>query len=323
MAKKTELTHDIPTMNQEPKITIIGTGPIGSWLAHELIANGSKISFVDRDASIRERCWTIERDGIVHTWTTSLERSKLPTSDLIFVAARADDLDAIWQEHASDLPVLQGRTIIVCCNGDIEATVKLWQTARPDITFLIGVVTAGITEKTNNHYLRNDRTGKCFYGPLTSEQSEPHKADVKNLSSEFIYDPDIRERARKKWLFNTAANTLAGALQLPRNDLMIYVHRNCLRELFDEAYDLACERWIAWHLKDGANPKHREALWLELCQLIADTGSNENSMSRAARLGKGMGEAMFLGGMAFGHRGYPTLKRMTNLLLKGGPSFPA
>ncbi|NBQ54607.1 MAG: hypothetical protein EBU49_13655, partial [Proteobacteria bacterium] len=78
-----------------------------------------------------------------------------------------------------------------------------------------------------------------------------------------------------------------------------------------------------WRKDDRHNPGHREVLWLELCQLINDTGANENSMSRAVRLGTGTNEAKFLGGVAFGHAGYPEIKRMTRLLLKDEPSFPA
>ena len=316
MTKSRLLAHDVRQMDLLEKIVIIGTGPVGSWLGHELLSVGKQIAFVDENPDAHEHRWTIEVDDITSTHAATVDRSLLAAARVIFVATRAHHLFAVWQDHLAVLPPApqppkppKPQTIIFCCNGYVEPIINTWQATRPDIHFQIGIVTAGIAEKNGRNFLRTDRTGKCFYGPL-SPNAGPNK-----YSPEFIYDPDIRERARKKWLFNTAANTLAGVLQLPRNDLMIHAYRNRLRELFDEAFDLGCELWDGWRQKTQESPGHRETLWLELCQLITDTGANENSLSRAARTGKGTGEAQFLGGVAFSHIGYPELKRMTRLLL--------
>lgn len=323
MVKKRDLSHDLARMKPSPDIIIIGTGPVGSWIGHELRMAGHEIGFVDRGQTARDRRWTVERDGIVHEWAAPVDPRLSQVSKVIFVTTRAHHLNEVWNEHLLRLPELPGRTVIVCCNGDVERILEAWQSARPDMTFEFGVVTAGIAEKSQHNFVRGDRDGKLFYGQILKAHSHQGHEKTPIFSPEFIYDHEIRERARKKWLFNTAANTLAGALQLPRNDLMIHAHRNLLRELFDEAYDLACERWDIWRKDDRRNPGHREVLWLELCQLITDTGANENSMSRAMRLGTGTNEAKFLGGVAFGHTGYPEIKRMTRLLLKDGPSFLA
>jgi len=323
MAKNPDLSHDLARMKPSPEIIIIGTGPVGSWIGHELRLSGHEIGFADRGQTVRDRRWSVEKDGIVHGWVAPVDRRLIQTAKVIFVTARAHHLDAVWNEHLNGLPVRPDRTVIVCCNGDIEGILDAWKSARPDMTIEIGVVTAGIAEKNHECFVRGDRGGKLFHGNLSTGRSSVEAGKSQIFSPEFIYDCEIRERARKKWLFNTAANTLAGTLRLPRNDLMIHIHRNRLRELFDEAYDLACERWVQWRKDDQHNPGHREALWLELCQLIKDTGANENSMSRAVRLGAGTNEARFLGGVAFGYVGYPAIKRMTRLLLKDEPSFPA
>ena len=323
MVKKGDLSHDLERMKPSPEIIIIGTGPVGSWIGHELRLAGHEIGFADRGQTTRDRRWTLEKDGIVHEWVAPLDRGLVQFAKIIFVTTRAHHLEAVWNEHLVKLRALPERTVIVCCNGDIEGIMDAWQSERPDMTIEIGVVTAGIAEKGHNHFVRGDRGGKLFHGNISNARPSTQNGQSQIFSPEFFYDREIRERARRKWLFNTAANTLAGALQLPRNDLMIHTHRNRLRELFDEAYDLACERWDRWRKDDRSNPGHREVLWLELCQLITDTGANENSMSRAVRLGIGTNEAKFLGGVAFGHAGYPEIKRMTKLLLKDGPSFLA
>ncbi len=319
MAKNQDLSHDLARMKPVPEIVIIGTGPVGSWIGHELRMAGHEIGYADRGQMTRDRRWTIEKDGIVHAWVAPVGGGLIQQAKVIFVTTRAHHLDGVWNQHLFNLPALPDRTVIVCCNGDIEGILDAWQSARPDMTIEVGVVTAGIAEKGlefHEHFVRGDREGKLFHGKVSNSKAFREDAKPRISSPAFIYDPEIRQRARKKWLFNTAANTLAGAMQLPRNDLMIHAYRNRLRELFDEAYDLACERWERWRIDHHQNPGHREVLWLELCQLISDTGANENSMSRAVRLGTGTNEAMFLGGVAFGHAGYPEIKRMTKILLQ-------
>ncbi len=250
----------------------------------------------------------MESAGIARTHKARVDAGALRSASTIFVTTRAHHLDSVWQGLLHDLPRADTRNVITCCNGLIEGTLDSWRTKRPDIKFYLGIITAGVTERDPGYFVRSDRSGTCFYGAL--DESGPT-----GLPPVFTWDENIRERARRKWLFNTAANTLAGALKLSRNDLMVTTFRNHLRDLFDEAYDLACELWPDWRHDEAQNPARRETLWLELCQLIADTGGNENSMSRAVRLGKGTGEARFLGGVAFGHAGYPELKRMTRRLL--------
>lgn len=261
----------------------------------------------------------MEAAGIVTSHSAPVNPAATDHAPVIVVTTRAHHLDAVWRATIAHLPRILDRHIIVCCNGLVEEIMDSWQRRRPDIHFHAGMVTAGITGAGPGRFIRSDTTGKCYFGPLAGHAG-PHASPLPGLTKLFpaqvlVFEPSIVERTRKKWVFNTAANTLAGVLRLPRNDLMISAHRKMFRELFDEAYDLACELWAPWRKEDQRNPGHREVLWLELCQLIVDTGANENSMSRAARLGKGTGEARFLGGVAFGHEGYPELKRMTRLLL--------
>jgi len=308
MTKTPHLPHDLQGMERSSHIVIIGTGAVGSWLASEILRQDKPVAFVDRDSTPRSREWTVESAGIARTHRARVDTGTLQSANTIIVTTRAHHLEAVWQELLADLSGSVERKVVVCCNGLIEGTLDQWRARRPDILFYLGIVTAGVTERDPGHFVRSDRSGTCYYGAL--DNSGP--ADLPPV---FIWDAKIRERARRKWLFNTAANTLAGALKLSRNDLMITTFRNHLRDLFDESYDLACELWPDWRQDEARNPARRETLWLELCQLIADTGGNENSMSRAARLGKGTGEARFLGGVAFGHSGYPELKRMTRRLL--------
>lgn len=301
-------------------IVIVGTGPVGTWLGSELLDQGRGVGFIDRDSTPRTREWIMESRGIVRNLKAKVDPSCLRAAKTIIVTTRAHHLESVWNELLIGLPEAKGHAVIVCSNGLIEGILGHWRAKRPDISFYLGIVTAGVTEKEPGYFVRSDQSGRCFFGPVGDIRERPDIIATRDhvssggLSGIFEWDPRIQERARRKWLFNTAANTLAGAMRLPRNDLMITNHRNFLRTLFDEAYDLACEMWTDWRENDRKSPASRETLWLELCQLIADTGGNENSMSRAARLGKGTGEARFLGGVAFGHTGYPELKRMTRIL---------
>jgi ketopantoate reductase len=317
-------------IDHKPKIFVAGNGPVGSWIAHELLLWNFEVSFLLSKGPPRDVSWSfVSGDVTTPHKVPGIDQLaiSIPTKSpsLVIVATRANDLASLWDKQLSLLPPAkddgnahESPVIMICCNGWVAEEIATWSRLRPDLKFLLAVTTAGITRAPGNTFLRTDSAGKIWWGPLRSEGHTP--AWEKSLPPIFVNDPAIIERARRKWLFNTAANTLAGVLKLPRNHLMIDVHRNRLRQLFDEAYDLGCELWPEWRAKAFKEPARRETLWHELCLLIRETGANENSMSRAARTGSGTAEALYLGGLAFERTGYPELKQATAQLLRDEPS---
>jgi ketopantoate reductase len=316
------------TTEKKPAITIIGKGAIGSWIAHEFLNAGYTVSFVHRASHMPKQeqryIWTIREnsfetsheapligklsDGISQSW-----------DNLIIIATRASDLPDVWQNHISALPPCESPDraplILVCCNGWVVEMIQNWAVLRPDLTFRLAIATVGIKHTSGHIFLRTDQAGTVWWGPITPSPKKNQSADKTGLPLAFEWDVDIIERSRQKWLFNTAANTLAGSLELPRNDMLLDIYRNRLRDLFDEAYDLGCELWTEWMLENKLKPARREELWQALCRLIRATGANENSMSRAVRTGEGKAEALYLGGLALDRIGYPELKKATRKIL--------
>ena len=294
-----------------------------------MISAGYDVSFVVRDSSrsLADHTWILRHGRDESKWSAPLRKNiaeEVATrrQRLIVVATRTNDLASVWTTHLSRLPVSESpeeKTVIfVCCNGWAADTIMQWAKARPDLMFRLAITTAGIAQTGDSLFVRSDETGKIWWGPIHAAYGSKIRYPAESaLPPVFEWDAQIMERARRKWLFNTAANTLAGVYQLARNQLLLEQHRNQLRELFDEAHDLGCEMWPEWQRDNNRNPGRREVLWRDLCALIRATGANENSMSRAAKTGKGTAEAMYLGGLAFGHTGYPELKKATRKLLHG------
>lgn len=303
-------------MQSTTETTIIGTGAIAAWLGHELISTGTAVKFCDRGDTPEKWSWNIIYNQIVHSHTAAIDSTSLKMASNIFVAVRSHSLPEIWTTRISSLPHLDGRSICVCSNGFIEPELEKWQRERPEMIVNLGVITSGITRVDDHTFERKDDNGRLFLGPVLSTTNPDDQ--FHGFPECFEYDPAIRDRARKKWLFNTAANTVAGVYALDCNQRILSNHYNLLRELFDEAFDLASEMWSTWRQEATDHPAHREILWLELRQLLIDTRHNQNSMAAAVRRGDldALGEAMLLGGLAFTHSGYPALKFWTRKLLQ-------
>lgn len=299
---------------------IVGTGSLAAWIGHELLSADLTTIFCTNRRLADSWSWSLIHSGIEHQHTAPINCRALEESHNIFIATRAHHLQEIWRTYLLNLPDMDGRRIFVCSNGLIEEILECWQRQRRGLIINQAVITAGITRLTASTFKRKDTTGKLYYGPIVPTHTiSTHQTTFEqpNLPLSFEYDNDIKNRSRKKWLFNTAANTVAGVFALAKNEQILSQHHNLLRELYDEAFDLACELWPDWQRESEMRPAHREMLWLELRQLLIDTRENENSMAAAVRnkIPDGTQEALFLGGVAFQKRGYPALKYWTRKLL--------
>lgn len=120
---------------------------------------------------------------------------------------------------------------------------------------------------------------------------------------------DIRPMIRRKWIYNVVINSVAAALQLKKNGLLLN-NRAKVETAAIEAIELSDKLWPNLTFETLDKSKILEQIW----QVIHATAGNQNSMVRDVLLGRRT-ESDYLAGLAMDYDGFPTLKRLHGLIV--------
>jgi len=282
---------------------IIGNGALGIAIASRILEIGESPRFLGRQGPA-------ELKGVkLQSVTIDLEAptdEELSQPWVVFITVKAHHLETALKhlEH-----VRTSCPVVYLGNGFIDNLWKETQLLFPDLIWRVGLTTFAVSQISEKKFEIHHPKGQVVIGPLLPKSPTlGEKILFEKAPAAFVWNEHAHYLRRKKWLFNTALNTLCGAHRLRTNGAALS-HEPALRLLFHEAFKLGTERWGAWQ-------EPEESLYRELLALIQATSTNENSMSRDVRFGKPT-ESEYLAGVAEGHEGYPTLKSFHHKIAGG------
>ena len=285
---------------------VVGPGGLGACIAAQLQATGHVVGAVGRHGSV-DWHFTILNFGRLHQ--VAIEKSSVSINDdpaVVFVCVRAPDLRRACQDVCDWAP--RGTSAVVLGNGYFASELREFQALRPDLLWRPGMTSMAITRVGEGEYESRNDAPFLRWGSLDGASSGVPLAGESALVGALVgaqWSSNIGEEVRRKWIFNTALNTLCGAYQLPRNGLALGFEPQ-LAALFGEAWQLAIEL-------DGPTNMDPQVSWAQLLALIAATQNNENSMAKDVRLGLKT-ESEYLAGRAVGRYDFPNLKKLHGVL---------
>ncbi len=287
-------------------IIIIGPGALGVGIGYHCQAAGFNFCFLGRHGIVGNFSMEVKEGGGNQNSSSLQASASLGNSSLAFVAVKSYAFIAAIEQHLPLLP--EGIVVIPVANGYLEPDI-MWARERfPKNIWRMGFTTLAVTAKEAGVFHLLNPGGKVVWGPvdpLGGDLTPAEEALIVASKEVFSWNKDARYWVRKKWLFNTALNSLVGAYRLQKNG-DAFDREQELQSLFDEAYDLGERQWGQW--RDS-----KDLLYADLKELIEATSENENSMVRDLRQCR-QTENKFLAGIALGFEGYPNLKRIYQII---------
>ena len=285
---------------------IVGPGGLGASIAAQLQAAGHIVSVVGRHGPTDWR-FAILNFGKLHQ--VILKKSLGAANNqpnAVFVCVRAYDLQQACRDVSEWAP--GGTPVIVLGNGYFASELIQFQSLRPDLWWRPGMTSLAVTQVGEGDYESRNHAPFLRWGSLDKTSREEPLPDEGTLVGGLVgaqWSSNIAAEVRRKWIFNTALNTLCGAYQLPRNGLARNFEPQ-LALLFREAWQLAIEL-------DGPTHMDPQEVWAQFLALIDATQNNENSMARDVRLHIRT-ESEYLAGRAVGRYDFPNLKKLHAVL---------
>jgi 2-dehydropantoate 2-reductase len=279
------------------RVTMIGPGAVGMFLAQRLLRRGVSVGFVGPEGPRAVRQTFKACDGVFDLNLPMPTAAEIADSDLAFVVVKAFQLS---QALSATRGLKPGTPVIVTVNGAIHEVVSHEQRRSPQLLWRLGSCTFGVSRTATGVFEQRSLRGEVLIGPFSREES-PSLAEqtiIQNDPEVFAWRPDMLQLYRRKWLYNTVINTLCAVMRHPRNGELLN-DEPLVGLVFDEAYRLGETLWGPWAFE-------RKALYSGVIDLIRATAENENSMARDVRLGRRT-ESEFLAGLAKDRRAYPRL----------------
>jgi ketopantoate reductase len=289
-------------LGDQDQAVIIGNGAIGTALYHRLERLGLTVGFVTRLGPV---AWQAQFAG---TPPVAAPRIELSSARIVLavVAVKAFDLETAL---AWTMQLPPGAVVWPLSNGAVTEVVEVAAARRKDLEWRLGYCTFGVTALGPASYQAGSAGGELGVGPLHGSTGlSPLEQSWLTREPLFKWHPRIIWMHHRKWLFNTAINTLAAARRLPTNGLLLG-DLPMLAAVFSEALALGQQLWGPW-------PQPRDELYAALLQLIQATAGNENSMARDVRLARRT-ESLFLAGLAKDERIYPLLTSLHQRITQG------
>ncbi len=296
-------------------IQIVGSGAVGHYLAYRMQAHDIPFKLINRQGrAINSQFAGFDGSTMALSSSHGKDTSKISRPhaqesndgfEIVFFTIKAFDLQTAVQQK---LRTLEQPAVLIClCNGAVEFTLQKLAVSNPQHIWRIGLCTVGISRNDSQIFQQKSQSGIVHWGPLTKRQETEQSVTVieRNLLQRienFAYKDNILPFCHKKWLFNMTINTLCAAKRLASNGALL-AHRDLVVAVFNESYQLGIELFGPW-------PFIREQLLQETMTLIAQSGSNENSMAVDVRLGRKT-EVAFLSGLAYNAAKYPLLMELT------------
>lgn len=230
----------------------------------------------------------------------------------VFFTVKAFDLEIALLQQADQWP--ESLPFITLCNGYIWPIIENIYPHLGRRPIRVGMTTIGSTIQDNGTILIFSTNTSTAWGhwpdsnipAITPDQRELEL--LKNFPGGHWYD-DIRPMIRRKWIYNVVINSVAAALKLKKNGLLLN-YRAEVETATIEAIELSNKLWQNLPFATLDNSKIPEQIW----QVIQATAGNQNSMVRDLLLGRRT-ESDYLAGLAMHYDGFPTLKRLHGIIV--------
>jgi ketopantoate reductase len=295
--------------NQLSPIILVGPGALGIGLAHCLVSLGYSVRFLGHQGPISvDKELRLPGGETFRLQTPCAPLAELKASRLVLFAVKAFALEQALHDHKDRFD--PHTPLVPVGNGLVEPVLACQTFGHP---WRLGVSTMAVTQLSSGVFsLRH--FGKTSWGGYpTATLPTLFEQEVFEKGKEFFnWLTDPLPVCRRKWLFNTALNSLCGVHGLSSNGEAFHYLEE-LKAIFHEAYVLGQQLWGTW-------PFEETTLFEQLLRLVEQTRDNENSMARDLRLGQ-PSENDYLAGVARDLPGFPRL-RAIHQRLKHPPTHP-
>jgi 2-dehydropantoate 2-reductase len=235
-------------MASEPKIAIVGAGPVGGILGAYLARAGHYIVLCDIQKPhldvIKERGLSITgvsemtaQCGRV-TYSVS-ELSNFPLVNTVVISTKASILPHLVPEITK---VVRPGTRLISCQNGLDNEEYLAETFGPDNVLRI-VVNYGGSQMGDGHILMSFFNPPNYIGAMTAE-SEPLARQLAEMTTaaglETRFTTDIKKYEWEKVVLNAALNPVCALTRKPMKDMMDFeLTESLVEELLREGIEVA------------------------------------------------------------------------------------
>jgi len=225
-------------MAAEPKIAIIGAGPVGGILGAHLARARHYVVFCDVQKphldAIKERGLAITGFLEMTAWCDRVaysipELSRFPEVDTFVVATKAAILPRIVPLVKE---VAQSGTRIVSCQNGLDNEEYLAETFGPDRVLRIVVNYAG-SQMGDGHIAMSFFTPPNYVGPMTA-RNEPLARQLAEMMTaaglETEFSADIKKHEWEKVILNAALSAACALTRKPMKDMVDFEPTELLAE---------------------------------------------------------------------------------------------
>jgi 2-dehydropantoate 2-reductase len=286
-----------------PSIGVIGPGAIGCVVAARLEDLGLPVTLVGRNGPWRQ---TVQIQ--THGEWRPYRFGNHETFDVILLCVKSYQIRQAIQQHAHLLAAgEQAPSLLVLANGWRDATEITAVLPAESVALYQGMTTYAVRRHEADRWeWLNPDTGQVIWGGEAPLSASMRVFCELTGGHGFEFKQDTAYDRRLKWLYNTCLNGLCGKYLLAANGLARQ-HLDELQSLLEEAYHLGEELWGPWR-ESSAD------MFSRLCELVATTAGNENSMVADLKSGRPT-EIADMAGLVFrAHGHYPQLTELTRLI---------
>jgi len=236
-------------MTSEPKIAIIGIGPVGGILAAKLAYAGHYVVMCDIQ---KPHLNAIKEKGLSITGVSELiahcekrlaynisELSNFPSVDTIIIATKSSVMPRLVPEIAE---IARPGTRFVSCQNGLDNQEYLAETFGPDNVLRIVVNYAG-SQMGDGHIFMSFFNPPNYIGAMTDE-GEPLARQLADIMTEVgletRFTTDIKRYEWEKVILNAALNPVCALTRKPMRDMMdLEITESLVEELMREGIQVA------------------------------------------------------------------------------------
>jgi len=235
-------------MTSEPKVAIVGAGPVGGILGAHLAHAGHYVVLCDIQ---KPHLDTIKEKGLSLTGVTEMtaecgrvaynisELSNFPALDTIVISTKASILPRIMPEIQK---VARTGTRFVSCQNGLDNEEYLGEIFGPDNVLRI-VVNYGGSQMGDGHVFMSFFNPPNYIGAMTAA-GEPLARQLAEMATEAGLDTrfttDIKKYEWEKVVLNAALNPVCALTRKPMRDMMnLDITESLVEELLREGMQVA------------------------------------------------------------------------------------
>jgi 2-dehydropantoate 2-reductase len=233
------------------KILMVGAGAVGGYFGALLHQSGADITFLVRPRTyeaIRGKGLIVEssKGKIAVQPKIVLEKDLTPSFDLIILAVKCYDLDAVFQQIR---PIVASNTLLMTLQNGVDTEERLIQEfGRENIIGGVAFITSKLIEPGRiGHYKR----GIITVGELDGKESDRLKKIHALLAGAKITSTMTHDIMKKKWeklCWNAAFNPLSVLLDGPVSKILESPGAlDVIHQVISEIIEIAKQSGVALH----------------------------------------------------------------------------